>query len=167
MSLWTAVILGVVVGIDSIHPRCLYPSVRCRATSLFSRQVAKTFDGGHPVPGAILAAGWLYRWSRPERLWRVGKKFAHRNQGLKGLRGCLLLGLTTLPALLAGKFAYGSIKAHLFNAASVAVALAVGGVGILLVERRKETKGIVSLDRLPVQAGYVALMLFEGLSLAR
>ena len=78
--------------------------------------------------GAILAVVWLYRQRFKALMPLEGwKKFAHGSQGLKGLRGCLLLGLTTLPALLVGKFSYGSIKAHLFNAGSVAVALAVGG----------------------------------------
>ena len=165
MSLWTAVILGIVEGLTEFIPVSSTGHLILAGQLLhFQGPVAKTFDVVIQL-GAILAVVWLYRERFKALIPLEGwKRFAHRSQGLKGLRGCLFLGLTTLPALLVGKFAYGSIKAHLFNAASVAVALAVGGVGILLVERRKEDKGIVSLDNITWGQALV-IGLFQCLSL--
>jgi undecaprenyl-diphosphatase len=165
MLIWTAVILGIVEGLTEFIPVSSTGHLILAGQLLrFQGPVAKTFDVVIQL-GAILAVVWLYRERfralMPLRGW---KKFVHRSQGLKELRGCLLLGLTTLPALLAGKFAYGSIKAYLFNAGSVAVALAVGGLGILLVERRKEDQGIVSLDNITWKQALV-IGLFQCLSL--
>ena len=52
-----------------------------------------------------------------------------------GSRGLLLLGLTTLPALVFGAAAHGFIKQYLFNPVTVALGLGVGGIAILLIER--------------------------------
>ena len=52
-----------------------------------------------------------------------------------GMRGIFLLMLTCLPASLLGLFAHSHIKAFLFNPISVSLALAVGAVFILVVER--------------------------------
>ncbi|MDR2727210.1 MAG: undecaprenyl-diphosphate phosphatase [Deltaproteobacteria bacterium] len=91
--------------------------------------------------GAILAVVWLYR----ERFFdlirsRPGVRFA-------GMRGLTLLFLTTLPPGLLGLALHDAIKG-LFNPASVAVSLAVGGVCMLLVEGRSEPDRVGSLDTL-------------------
>jgi undecaprenyl-diphosphatase len=165
MLLWTAVILGIVEGLTEFIPVSSTGHLILAERLLhFHGPFADTFTVVIQL-GAILAVVWLYRERFKALMPLAGwQQFAHKSRGLKGLRGCLLLGLTTLPALLVGKFAYGSIKAYLFNAASVAVALAVGGVGILLVERRREAKGIVSLDNITWGQALV-IGLFQCLSL--
>ncbi len=56
--------------------------------------------------------------------------------GFTGMRGLLLLALTTLPAALAGLLCHAFIEAHLFTPRTVAIGLAVGAVWMLLAERR-------------------------------
>jgi undecaprenyl-diphosphatase len=61
----------------------------------------------------------------------------------------LLLGLTTLPALALGGVAHGVIKEVLFSPATVAVGWAAGGVGLLVIERRRpahENRGLDALS---------------------
>jgi undecaprenyl-diphosphatase len=165
MLLWTAVILGIVEGLTEFIPVSSTGHLILAGQLLhFRGATAKTFDVVIQL-GAILAVVWLYRERFRSLLPLAGwEKFARGSRGLKGLRGCLLLGLTTLPALIVGKFAYSSIKGHLFNATSVAIALAVGGIGILLVERGDRERGIVSLDNI-TWGQALAIGLFQCLSM--
>ncbi len=104
--------------------------------------------------GAILAVVGLF-WKKFLRLipGRVNNELRPQNgvvvTGFVGWRGLGLLILTTAPALLAGKIAHGFIKEHLFSPMTVAMGLALGGVGLILVEYfgpRAEKKEIDSLD---------------------
>jgi undecaprenyl-diphosphatase len=65
-----------------------------------------------------------------------------------GLRGLTLLFLTSLPASLLGLFAHSVIKEHLFSPVTVAFALAIGAVTILLVEKMPVRKTTRSLDEI-------------------
>jgi len=65
-----------------------------------------------------------------------------------GGEGLLLLGLTTLPALVLGALAHGYIKEYLFNPFTVAVGLGLGGIVILLVERLLRRPGREGLGAL-------------------
>ena len=78
--------------------------------------------------GAILAVVGLYR-DRFRSLLR------RRENDFGGREGLLLLGMTTLPALVFGALAHGYIKQYLFNPVTVALGLGAGGIVILLVER--------------------------------
>ena len=78
--------------------------------------------------GAILAVVGLYR-DRFRSLLR------RREDDFGGREGLLLLGMTTLPALVFGALAHGYIKQYLFNPVTVALGLGAGGIVILLVER--------------------------------
>jgi undecaprenyl-diphosphatase len=170
MSLWTAVILGIVEGLTEFIPVSSTGHLILAGQLLqFHGPVAKTFDVVIQL-GAILAVVWLYRLRFKALMPLAGwRKFTRTSQGLKGLRGCLLLGLTTLPALLVGKFAYGSIKAYLFNPLTVAGALIAGGVAILLIEKMahrahvKEVDGITLKQALGVGIAQ-CLALFPGVS---
>jgi undecaprenyl-diphosphatase len=146
---WIAVILGIVEGLTEFIPVSSTGHLILAGHLLkFTGPVASTFEIFIQL-GAILAVVCLYRrrfWGLlPRQGWadpiRIGKRFV-------GIRGCILLGLTTFPALIAGKFAYGFIKSHLFNPPSVALALAVGGVAILLVEKWRPQVSAQSLDKI-------------------
>jgi undecaprenyl-diphosphatase len=74
--------------------------------------------------------------------------FSLKSDGLRGMRGLMLLALTTFPALITGAAAHGFIKKNLFNSWTVAVGLGIGGFAILLVERflpRIKKSGLDSL----------------------
>ena len=88
---------------------------------------AKTFDIFIQL-GAILAIVWLYR----VRL--VGSVVAARRDAASR-RLFVGLFIAFLPAAVVGFLTHDWIKARLFNPTVVAVALVVGGILILLIER--------------------------------
>jgi undecaprenyl-diphosphatase len=93
----------------------------------FLDERAKTFDIFIQL-GAILAIVWLYR----DRLGRSLAAARHEPMSRRFLANLLI---AFLPAAMVGFLAHDWIKARLFNPAVVAVALVVGGVVILLIER--------------------------------
>lgn len=146
---WTAIILGIVEGVTEFLPVSSTGHLILAGHLLsFKGRVADTFDIVIQL-GAILAVVILYRQRFIGLLFQNNwVNWTNKQAGFSGLQGCLLLGLTTLPALITGKFAYPYIKGYLFNPTSVAIALAVGALGILAVERwRPETKAD-SLDKI-------------------
>jgi undecaprenyl-diphosphatase len=78
--------------------------------------------------GAILAIVAAY----PRRF--TGLLNFREKQGFSGLRGLMLLAITSIPAGLLGYFTHNFIKERLFSNITVAIALAVGAVAILLIE---------------------------------
>jgi undecaprenyl-diphosphatase len=116
--------------------------------------------------GAILAVAFLYR----ERFLGLipgrataGSPSAERNPAdrspsdlsvnqrsgnprFAGMRGLLLLGVTTAPALVFGKLFHHAIKEKLFSPLTVAIGLAIGGVGLILIEVFKPRARVTRLD---------------------
>jgi undecaprenyl-diphosphatase len=90
--------------------------------------------------GAILAVVAAYP-QRFTRLLRVGD-----NRGFSGLRGLMLLAITSIPAGLLGLVVAKRIHEWLFRPLPVAAALAAGAVWILLVERFRPRTKTVGLD---------------------
>jgi len=99
--------------------------------------------------GAILAVVFLY-WRRFWRLiptrFDLGEENLGPARGFSGLRGLLLLALTSLPFMLGGFVAHDLIKGPLFNPTTVAIGLGVGGLAILLVEPRLPRARLEGLD---------------------
>jgi undecaprenyl-diphosphatase len=113
--------------------------------------------------GAILAVVVLY-WGRFIALIPFGHETAPSRKAFAGWRGLALLFLTTLPALIAGFFAHKAIKMYLFGPVTVAWALGLGGVGILLAERLKPEPRVRTLDGIGYRQAFV-IGLFQCLSL--
>lgn len=90
--------------------------------------------------GAILSVLFLY-WPRFLALLRFGER-----EGFSGARGIFLLALTTFPALAIGALAHDFIKQRLFNPATVAIGLGVGGLVLILLDFRRPTETKTSLD---------------------
>jgi undecaprenyl-diphosphatase len=107
---------------------------------------AKTFDIFIQL-GAILAIVWLYR----ARLARTVLAARHEPVSRR-LLGNLLLGF--LPAAIVGFLAHDWIKAHLFNPTVVAVALVVGGVLILLIERWAPAARVNEVTEVPPRTAW-------------
>lgn len=113
--------------------------------------------------GAILAVVWVY-FGRFKDL--VNLRQSHGFHGKNGLR---LLALTTLPALIAGGLLHGFIKSQLFNPLNVAFGLLVGGIAILMIERRELPVKSSNLDAITTnQALSIGLIqviaLYPGIS---
>lgn len=91
--------------------------------------------------GAILAVCWHYR----SKIGQVTVNLVRAKQA----RGFVLnLILAVMPAACLGVLFHEAIKFHLFDPANVAIALVVGGLVILLVERRERQPKINTVDDL-------------------
>jgi undecaprenyl-diphosphatase len=143
IELFHAFVLGVVEGLTEFIPVSSTGHLIIAGHLLgFEGPKAATFEVFIQF-GAVLAVVLLYK-GRFIRLCTFEK-----STGFTGLKGLLLLGLTTCPALALGAIAHGFIKAYLFTPATVALGLGIGGVGILVTERclpRVRKAGIDSLN---------------------
>lgn len=93
--------------------------------------------------GSILAVCWLYR----KRLWQAGTTF-HRDRGARHFVLLLLLGF--LPAMVIGAVAHGYIKSVLFSPKVVSVALIIGGIAMILIEKRLHRPRYDVIDAIPL-----------------
>ena len=146
-----ATILGVVQGLTEFLP--VSSSGHLIITNALIGEESlriKTFEVVIQL-GSILAVVLLY-WRRFYALLRPGSLPGGTAPGaFTGIRGLFLLFLTCLPASLLGFFAHGAIKEYLFNPSSVALALVIGAIAMLLVERRKCAPSATSLDGITPQ----------------
>lgn len=158
MDLLNAVILGIVEGVTEFLPVSSTGHLIIAGHLLgFVGDKASTFEVFIQL-GAILAVVVLYK----ERFFHLFD--FSRTRGFAGFNGMVLLGLTTVPALIFGFLAHGFIKEHLFNTTTVAIGLGIGGVAILLAERflpKADKHGLDSLR--PKDALLIGL--FQCLSL--
>lgn len=168
-----ALILGLVEGITEYLPVSSTGHLILFGDLLkFQGEKAKSFDIIIQL-GAILAVVWLY-WARflallkdlPATLRSPAGIFA---PGIRAGPGLFKLALVTGPALLIGALFGSRIKEHLFNSTSVAIALAVGAVLILLVERFGKLRGACEVEELTWKNSIVigcvqCLALWPGMS---
>ena len=128
-SLLTVVLLGIVEGLTEFLPVSSTGHLILAGALLgWHGEASKTFDIVIQL-GAILAVIVVY-WRRFFNViiglfsWRQGAVAFTRN---------VLLGF--LPSVVVGAFAYKAIKRLMESPLVVAVALVVGGIAILLIER--------------------------------
>jgi len=143
MDIFQAIILGIVEGLTEFLP--VSSTGHLIITGYFlglSGEKVATFEVFIQL-GAILAVVFSYK----ERF--LGLISLKRTNQFSGMNGLILLSLTTLPALFFGALAHSYIKRHLFNMTTVALGLGLGGVIMLLVERRNagQTQGHVPTPR--------------------
>lgn len=156
--LWVAILLGIVEGVTEFVPVSSTGHLIVAGRLLgFSGDKAASFEIFIQL-GAILAVVVL------ERRRFVSLARPRAAEGFAGPRGCWLLAITTVPALLSGYLLRAFIRAHLFNPASVALALGAGGVAILLVERFRPVPRVASIDALGWRQALL-IGLFQCLSL--
>ncbi len=142
MDLIQSAILGLVEGITEFLP--ISSTGHLILTSHIMGLSGAKVDAFEVIIqlGAILAVVFLYRH-------RFACLFDFKTKtGFTGLRGLTLLALTSLPILVLGKLLEHTIKAHLFNPTVVTIALAVGGVVLILVERFRFKDNIQSIDQI-------------------
>ena len=161
-DLWVAAILGIVEGATEFLPVSSTGHLIVAGDLLkFTGPKAVTFEIFIQL-GAILAVVVLY-WRRFVGLIPT-TPILKRNEGFQGIRGLVLLALTTLPAAVIGLLTHRYIEEHLFHPITVALALAVGAVAILLAEKFKPAPRATVLDEL----GYgtaLAIGFFQCLAL--
>ncbi|MFH1117241.1 MAG: undecaprenyl-diphosphate phosphatase [Pseudomonadota bacterium] len=146
-DLWIAVVLGIVEGVTEFLPVSSTGHLIVAGHLLdFSGPRAASFEVFIQM-GAILAVVVLY-WRRFVDLVPTKGISWDTYNGFSGIKGLTLLFLTTVPALAIGAVAHGAIKQYLFSPATVAFALAVGAVGMLLAERFRPPAAVTDLDAL-------------------
>lgn len=94
--------------------------------------------------GAILAVLVVYRL----RFWNVAKGLLARDAGAIAFTRNILIGF--FPAMLIGALAYDAVRAAMQTPMIVAVALVVGGVLILLIERMVKVVKVKSVEGMPL-----------------
>jgi len=161
--LWVAVILGLVEGLTEFIPVSSTGHLIIAGHLVgFTGAKAATFEVFIQL-GAILAVAILER----RRLAALLRPSAR--QGLAGPRGCALLAVTSFPALAIGWLLHDWIKEALFGPVTVAWALGVGGIVILIVERTRPAPCLAGVDDLgwreAIQIGlFQVLALWPGVS---
>lgn len=127
-DLLAAVVQGIVEGITEFLPVSSTGHLIISGHFLgFEDERAKIFDIFIQM-GAILAVVWIYRQRFTDVLKNAGRDPVSR-------RFILNLTLGFLPAAVVGLLFHHWIKEHLFTPVTVAWALLVGGIVILLMER--------------------------------
>jgi undecaprenyl-diphosphatase len=112
--------------------------------------------------GAILAVVWIYR----ERLLNVALNL---DRDPKAQRLALNLMIAFVPAAVLGLLLHKHIVHYLFNPVTVAGALIVGGIAILLIERYAKASRVQAVDDMSWKDALIvgiaqSLALFPGVS---
>lgn len=146
-DLWVAGVLGIVEGLTEYLPVSSTGHLIVAGNLLdFSGEKASAFEVFIQL-GAILAVVVLY-WKRFTGLIPFNGENSGERKGFSGWKGLALLALTTFPALIAGLLAHRAIKTYLFSPMTVAWALGIGGIGIILAEKFKPDSVVDDLDGL-------------------
>ena len=139
-NLFTALILSIVEGLTEFLPVSSSGHLILVGDLLnFSGEKAATFEVVIQL-GAIMAVVVLY-W---KRFWGLVKPQPYVR--FAGMRGIVLLILTSLPASLLGLLLHSTIKTYLFRPVTVLGALVVGALIMIFVERRKFKPSYITLD---------------------
>lgn len=158
-----AVVLGVVEGLTEFLPVSSTGHLIVVADLIgFTGEKAKTFEIFIQL-GSILGVVWLYRARVADLALR-----AHLPAQRRFLANLLI---AFLPAAVLGLLLHKYIKAYLFNPVTVAAALIVGGIVILLIERMASRARVQTLDEIrpsdAIKIGLAqSLALFPGISRA-
>jgi len=162
MSLLSILLLGIVEGVTEFLPVSSTGHLVLAGEVMKVPQGTETFDIVIQL-GAILAVVVLYR----ARFGHVLAGLARRDpQAIRFTRN-VLVGF--LPAALIGAVAYKYIKAMLAEPIVVALALIVGGVAILLIERMSKRVTVESVEgmslRTVIGIGFIqCLAMIPGVS---
>ena len=165
MSSWAiAAILGVVEGLTEFLPVSSTGHLIIAGYVLgFVGKKATSFEIAIQL-GAILSVVLLY-WRRFLALLPLRSRLlVQTKSNLNGGSGLWRIGIATFPALFVGYLARNVIKNELFNPEAVTLALAAGGVAILLAERYASRQRSNPLDTLTLKQA-LGIGLFQVLAL--
>lgn len=157
-----AALLGLVEGVTEFIPVSSTGHLILAGRFLhFEGPQAATFEIFIQL-GAILAIVWLYRS-------RIMGVLTHASQNREARQLLINLLIAFLPAAIVGFLIHDWIKEHLFNPVTVAWALLVGGVIILLIEKWNPPVRVEDVDHVPAKKALgiglaQVLSLFPGVS---
>ena len=162
LILFKALILGVVEGLTEFLPVSSTGHLILAGDLLgFNDERGKLFEIVIQS-GAILAVCWEYR----AKIAEVVLGLPHKRSAQ---RFALNLAVAFLPLAVIGLLFGKVIKAHLFNAPTVAAAFIIGGIFILWAEKREHLIRVESVDELSLTDAFKlglaqALALLPGTS---
>jgi undecaprenyl-diphosphatase len=162
-EIFKAAILGIVEGITEFLPISSTGHLILAGDILgFTGGMANTFEVFIQL-GAILAVVWIYREKLSSTVKGIGTE--------KTNRFLLNLLIAFLPSAFFGLMAHSFIKHYLFNPITVAIALIVGGIAILIIERVVKKPVVMDMDVVSFKQAFgigmaQTLSLFPGVSRA-
>ncbi len=143
--IWKTVLIGVVEGLTEFLPVSSTGHIILAEELLqFLGPPGKVFEIVIQL-GAILAVCFLYR----QKLWTTGLGVLRRER--PALRFATAIVVAFLPAAVIGVVAHKYIKTVLFSPWVVAVALIVGGIAILLIERFAQRPRMKTVDEIDLK----------------
>ncbi len=150
--IWKALLIGVVEGLTEFLPVSSTGHIILAEEVLnFQGPPGKVFEIVIQL-GAILAVCLLYRM----KIWATVQGVLQREK--RATRFATAIVVAFLPAAVVGVAAHKYIKAVLFSPWVVAIALIVGGIAILLIERFAQRPRIKSLDDVDLKTAlYIGL----------
>lgn len=144
-DIWTAIILGIVEGLTEFLPVSSTGHLILGGELLgFTDSSSVTFKIAIQL-GAILAVLVVY-W---QRFWNVGMGLLARDADSIAFTRNILIGF--FPAMVVGALAYEAIRAVLQSPEVVAIALILGGIAILAIERMVKVVRIESVEEMPLR----------------
>lgn len=161
MDYTSSIILGIVEGLTEFLPVSSTGHLIIAGELLGqSGTISDTFEVFIQL-GAIIAVLVCYF----PRFWGLlfPNKQNKNTQSFSGIRGIGLLILTTIPGATLGLLFHSQIKL-LFSAQSVALALATGGICMLIVEKLKIKIQYKNIDELNIKAS-LGIGIFQCLAL--
>lgn len=143
--IWKTLLIGVVEGLTEFLPVSSTGHIILAEEVLdFQGPPGKVFEIVIQL-GAILAVCLLYRM----KIWTTAQGVLRREK--QAVRFAAAIFIAFLPAAVIGVMAHKYIKSVLFNPMVVAVALIVGGIAILIIERYAQRPRIKSLDEVDLK----------------
>ena len=147
--IWKALLIGVVEGLTEFLPVSSTGHIILAEEVLhFQGPPGKVFEIVIQL-GAILAVCLLYR----AKIWATASGVLRREKA--ATRFATVVFVAFLPAAIVGVIAHKYIKSVLFNPWVVAVALIVGGIAILLIERFAQRPRIKTLDDVDLKTALI------------
>ncbi|ABF53846.1 undecaprenyl-diphosphate phosphatase [Sphingopyxis alaskensis] len=144
-DLATIILLGIIEGLTEFLPVSSTGHLILASEMLgFTGEGSAAFKIAIQL-GAILAVLVAYR----ARFWGVGMGLLRADPAAVAFTRNILIGF--LPAMLVGAVAYEGVRALLESPATVAVALLVGGIAILAIERMVKVVKVESVEAMPLR----------------
>ena len=137
----TPIILGILEGLTEFLPISSTGHLIIAGDLLgYTGEKANTFKIVIQL-GAILAICWHFR----KKIFDVIFGLPHDPLARRFAANIVV---AFIPAMLLGAVLHGFIKTHLFNSLNVAIALVLGGIAILFIERRPYQPRIENIDEM-------------------
>jgi undecaprenyl-diphosphatase len=147
--IWKTLVIGIVEGLTEFLPVSSTGHIILAENILhFEGPPGKVFDIVIQL-GAILAVVVLYR----AKIWQTIKGVLNREARAIHFAASVIIAF--LPAAVVGVIAYKVIKQYLMNPLVVAVALIVGGIAILAIERWAKRPTVRSVDEIDFKTSFI------------